>query len=401
MRRSLVISGTAHAVLLVWGLIAFVARPSEAPHADPLPVEFVSATQFSQLTAGVKNAPKPIDNAEPLADKVGEPKPVKELAPKVVDKPEIRTNSAPPPEPKPEAKSQPKVAEKSQPKPEPKADPKPGEKADKPKDEPKPEAKSQPKVAEKSQPKPEPKADPKPGEKADKPKDKPKPEAKSQPKVAEKSQPKTEPKADPKPAVKADKPKDKPKPDQVADELKKDEAKKTPKPEKKQREFKPDQIAEELKKDEAKKQRPSPKFDADQVAALLDHREPQRQIATAESVNSVASLGAPVGQAAHLSQSELDALRAKLISLWNPPAAVSAHPDQYVVTIRIRLARNHRLVGQPVVLTSGHGPLFEATRDSAVRAVFQAQPYGMLSLTTYDQWKEIDINFDAREVFGG
>jgi hypothetical protein len=402
MRRSLVISGTAHAVLLVWGLIAFAARPSEAPHADPLPVEFVSATQFSQLTAGVKNAPKPIDNAEPLADKVGEPKPVKELAPKVVDKPEIRTDSAPPPEPKPEAKSQPKVAEKSQPKPEPKADPKPAEKADKPnKDEPKPEAKSQPKVAEKSQPKPEPKADPKPGEKADKPKDKPKPEAKSQPKVAEKSQPKTEPKADPKPAEKADKPKDKPKPDQVADELKKDEAKKTPKPEKKQREFKPDQIAEELKKDEAKKQRPSPKFDADQVAALLDHREPQRQIATAESLNSVGSLGAPVGQAAHLSQSELDALRAKLISLWNPPAAVSAHPDQYVVTIRIRLARNHRLVGQPVVLTSGHGPLFEATRDSAVRAVFQAQPYGMLSLTTYDQWKEIDINFDPREVFGG
>jgi colicin import membrane protein len=45
--------------------------------------------------------------------------------------------------------------------------------------------------------------------------------------------------------------------------------------------------------------------------------------------------------------------------------------------------------------------LFEATRDSAVRAVFQAQPYDMLSLTTYDQWKEIDINFDPREVFGG
>ena len=327
MRRSLIISGILHAVLLLWGVIAFVARPSEAPHADPLPVEFVSATQFSQLTAGVKNAPKPIDNAKPLADKVAEPKPVKELAPKVVDKPEIRTDSAPPPEPKPEAKSQPKVAEKPQPKP--------------------------------------------------------------------------EPKAEPKPAEKADKPKDKPKPDQVADELKKDEAKKPPKPEKKQREFKPDQIAEELKKDEAKKQRPSPKFDADQVAALLDHREPQRQVATAESLNSVASLGAPVGQAAHLSQSELDALRAKLISLWNPPAAVSVHPDQYVVTIRIRLARNHRLVGQPEVLTSGDGPLFEATRDSAVRAVFQAQPYDMLSLTTYDQWKEIDINFDPREVFGG
>ena len=300
MRRSLVISGTAHAVLLVWGLIAFVARPSEAPLADPLPVEFVSATEFSQLTAGVKNAPEPIDNATPLVDKVGEPKPVEELAPKVVDKPEIKIDSALTPEPEPEAKSQPKIAEKSQPKPEPKAEPKPAEKADKAEDKPR-----------------------------------------------------------------------------------------------------PDQIGEELKKAEAKKQRPSPKIDADQVAALLDHREPQRQVATAESLNSIASLGAPVGQAAHLSQSELYALRAKLISLWNPPEAVSAQPDKYVVSIRIRLARNHRLVGQPVVLTSGHGPLFEATRDSAVRALFQAQPYSMLSLTTYDQWKEIDIDFDPREVFGG
>jgi colicin import membrane protein len=134
---------------------------------------------------------------------------------------------------------------------------------------------------------------------------------------------------------------------------------------------------------------------------LLDHREPQRQVATAETLNGAASLGTSTGHAAHLSQSELEALRAKLISLWNPPAAISTHPDQYVVTIRIRLSRDHRLNGQPEVLTNGDGPLFEATRDSAVRAVFQAQPYDMLSQTTYDQWKEMDINFDPREVFGG
>lgn len=329
MKRSLIISGTAHAVLMLWGLVAFAARPNDAPQAEPLPVEFVSATEFSQLTAGVKNVPKATENPKPLADKVGDPKPVKELAPKVADKPEIRTDSAAAPEPNPEPKSAPKSVEKTEPKPEPKPEPKLAEKTEKPKDA-------------------------------------------------------------------------KPKPDQIADALKKDEAKKPPKPEKKTPEFKPDQIAEELKKDEAKKQqRQSPKFDANQVAALLDHREPQRQLATAETLNGVASLGAPTGHAARLSQSELDALRAKLISLWNPPAAVSTHPDQYVVTIRIRLTRDHRLVGQPEVLTSGDGPLFEATRDSAVRAVFQAQPYDMLSLTTYDQWKEMDINFDPREVFGG
>jgi colicin import membrane protein len=314
MRPGLTISCTGHVVVLAWGLVAFAAKPNDAPPVEPLPVEFVSATEFSQLTAGVKNAPKPAENPKPLADKVGEDKPVKQLAPKVADKPEITTDTTAPPPPKSEAK-------------------------------------------------PEAKPDPKPAEKAE----------------------------TPKPAEV--------KPDRVAEELKKEEAKKPPKPEKKEPQFKPDQIAEQLKRDEAKK--PAPKFDADQVAALLDKREPQRQVATAATLNGVAALGAPTGHAAQLSQSELEALRAKLISLWNPPPAVSANPDQYVVTIHIRLTRDHRLIGQPQVLTGGDGPLFEATRDSAVRAVLQAQPYDMLSQSTYDLWKELDINFNPREVFGG
>jgi colicin import membrane protein len=328
MKRSFIISSIAHVIVLGWGLVAFAARPNDAPPTEALPVEFISANQLSQMTNGVKNAPKAIENPKPLADKVGDLKPVKELAPKVVDKPEIRTDTA---------------AAAAPPKPE---------------------------------PKPEVKPEPKPVEKAEKPKE-----------------------PEPKPVEKAEKPKEpKPKPDQVVEELKKDEAKKPPK---KLPEFKPDQIAEELKKDDTKKPRTQTKFDANQVAALLDHREPQRQVATAATLSNAASLGVPTGNASRLSQNELEALRAKLISLWNPPPAISSTPDQYVVTIRIRLTRDHRLIGPPEVLNGGSGPLFEATRDSAVRAVIQGQPYDMLSATTYDLWKEMDINFDPREVFGG
>jgi outer membrane biosynthesis protein TonB len=304
MKRSLIISSIAHVIVLGWGLVAFAARPSDAPPTEALPVEFISANQLSQLTNGVKNAPKALENPKPLADKIGDLKPVKELAPKVVDKPEIKTDTA---------------AAAAPPKPEPKSEVKP---------------------------------EPKPAEKAEKPKE-----------------------PEPKPVEKAEKPKE-------------------PKP-------KPDQIAEELKKDDTKKPRTQTKFDANQVAALLDHREPQRQVATAATLSNAASLGVPTGNASRLSQSELDALRAKLISLWNPPPAISSTPDQYVVTIRIRLTRDHRLIGPPEVLNGGSGPLFEATRDSAVRAVIQGQPYDMLSATTYDLWKEMDINFDPREVFGG
>jgi len=314
MRRSLTISVAAHVSVLLLGLITLASSSQDAPQERIIPVTTISSAEFTKLTQGVKNAPKALENPKPLADKVGDPKPVKELAPKVADKPEIRTDSA---------------AAAAPPKPE---------------------------------PKPELKPEPKPVEKAEKPKE------------------------------------PKPKSDQIAAELKKEEAKKPPK---KPPEFKPDQIAEELKKDETKKPRPQPKFDANQVAALLDHREPQRQVATGATLSNVASLGAPTGNAAHLSQSELEALRAKLISLWNPPPAISSTPDQYVVTVRIRLSRDHRLIGTPEVVNSGSGPLFEATRDSAVRAVIQAQPYDMLSATTYDVWKEIEFNFDPREVFGG
>ena len=315
MRVDWTISTVVHVVLITLGLVTFTwTRPRSADTPDFIAVNVVSDTNVSSLTAGVKNAPKATEEAKALADKTGDPKPVKQLAPKVADKPEITTNAPAPPPPKAEVK-------------------------------------------------PETKPDAKPAEKP------------------EKSKPAEV------------------KPDRIAEELKKDEAKKPPKPEKKEPQFRPDLIAEQLRKDEAKK--PSPKFDADQVAALLDKREPQRQIATAATLNGMATLGSPTGHATQLSQNELDALRAKLISLWNPPSAVSTNPDQYVVTIHIRLARDHRLVGQPQVLTSGEGPLFEATRDSAVRAVLQAQPYDMLSQTTYELWKELDINFNPREIFGG
>ena len=64
MKRSLIISSIAHAIVLGWGLVAFAARPNDAPPAEALPVEFISATELSQLTNGVKNAPKNAREAE-------------------------------------------------------------------------------------------------------------------------------------------------------------------------------------------------------------------------------------------------------------------------------------------------------------------------------------------------
>jgi len=142
------------------------------------------------------------------------------------------------------------------------------------------------------------------------------------------------------------------------------------------------------------------KFDTNQIAALLDKRTPQRQASIGDTINNTASLGARIGSASSVSQTELDALRARLMSLWSPPAG-AANPQELMVTVRLRLNVDGTLSGPPMVITSGSSPFFMAARDSAMRAVFRGQPFNMLNPATYDQWKDIEVTFDPRAMVGG
>lgn len=235
-------------------------------------------------------------------------------------------------------------------------------------------------------------------------------------KVTEKPEVKTEaaPEPPPKPVEKpVEKKPDPPKP--VVEHKPKEE----PKPvEKKPDPPKVDPIAEALKKDESKKPQPKPKpqqtkaapkppepkrervFDQSKIAALLDKRDPTRHAATGESLNSTASLGASRGTAATLSQSELDALRARLTKLWNVQAGLEK-PEELIVDIRIRLTPDKRLAAPPEIVSRGTSPRYRAAADAAMRAVLQAQPYDMLRPQTYEQWKDMIVTFDPRQMFNG
>ncbi len=183
-----------------------------------------------------------------------------------------------------------------------------------------------------------------------------------------------------------------------------------------------DLIAEALKKDDAKKPeqkkaadakvpsppkrppmpqtQPQPKFDPRQMQALLDKRTPQRKEATGATLNNTAAIGTPRGSARQLTQSELDALRARLAQLWSPPAGAQ-NPQELVVAIRMRLKPDGTLAAPPMVTTSGQSPLFVAARDSAIRAVFRGQPFDMLRPETYEEWKDIEVTFDPRDMIRG
>ena len=220
----------------------------------------------------------------------------------------------------------------------------------------------------------------------------------------------TSPPPQPKPVEKpVEKKPDPPKP--VAESKPKEE----PKPiEKKPDPPKVDPIAEALKSEDAKKpvpkpqakaappQPPKPKqertFDQSKIAALLDKRDPTRQSITGAALNSSASLGSTRGNAPTLSQSELDAMRARLASLWNVQPGVE-HPEELYVTVRIRLNPDRRLAAPPEVVSTGNSPRYQAAADAAVRAVLQGQPYTMLRDETYEQWKYMDIDFDPKQMF--
>jgi colicin import membrane protein len=227
--------------------------------------------------------------------------------------------------------------------------------------------------------------------------DVPKPVDQTAPKVADKpaittdsSKPKADPKPDPKPdskqAAKADKPQPPDyKPDQIADLLKKDAAKTPPKS---------DDNAPPQKQD-------ATKFNADQVAQLLDKRDPQRQVAAAEALNATPNLGASsAAPGAQLSQSEIDSLRARISSCWSPPPGIDATSKLYVV-LRVLFKADGSMSQEPVLVEATASALGPALAESAKRALLLCQPFTMLKPEHYDQWKDLELKFDPQELLGG
>jgi colicin import membrane protein len=280
-RTASFISTGLHAAVLLWATLTFTGTTLNATPTASLPVDLISAKDFSQITKGVKDAPKPKHKPKPLVEKIDtpKPKPVDALKTKIVKKQDIKATQQKQPPPLP-----------------------------------------------------------------------------------------------------------KPTPDAIAKAIKKTDerqAKATPLPPRRP----PVPHTQE------------PKFNADKIAALLDKRAPERQAVTGDTL-STPTLGTAMGNAAKLSQSELDALRRRLMSLWNPPVGIK-DPQDYVIKIRIQLTRDGRLSAPPRVLTSGQGQLFDSVRDSAVRAVFQGQPFDMLKPEHYNEWKDIEVTFDPRDMFHG
>jgi len=96
---------------------------------------------------------------------------------------------------------------------------------------------------------------------------------------------------------------------------------------------------------------------------------------------------------------EFEALRTRFSELWIlPPASDEKDVLELSVEIQMTLKPDGTIAGPPTVLTRGDSPLFKAARDSAVSAIYRAQPFRMLKPEHYHLWKEIVVRFDPRQM---
>jgi colicin import membrane protein len=295
----------AHVTAVQLGLFSFPAKSHEAPSME-MPVDVITADEFSKMAAGKKDAPKK-EAPKPFAEKVADAKPVDDMSAKV-DKKEVTAatdQQVPLPEPKPKL------------------------------------------------PDPKPAAAP--------------PEPKVEAKAPDKKEP--EQKIDP-----------------IADALKKEEAKK---PEKKA-ENKPVPLP-------PKPVPQPPKFDPRKVAALLDKRDPTRVAAAGSEINTNQNLGFNGGPAAQMSQSEIEAFRRRVRDCWIQPPGMSGD-TAIKVTFRALFKADGALAAEPALVAGTNSAQGPAVAESAKRALLRCQPYTMLKREHYDQWKDMEVTFDSRDM---
>lgn len=144
---------------------------------------------------------------------------------------------------------------------------------------------------------------------------------------------------------------------------------------------------------------PQRTFDPNRIAALLDKRDPTRPRIAAPEVSPQATLGTPTGFGQRLTQSEIDALRAQIQACWNPPVGAE-EAEKLIVRLRIQFKQDGTLSREPELMNRASGSYFQIAAESAMRAVRRCQPY-TLPAHKYDIWKDVEVTFDPRDMFGG
>ena len=143
-------------------------------------------------------------------------------------------------------------------------------------------------------------------------------------------------------------------------------------------------------------------FDPDNIAALID----KSKVESAEVVqknNKLTQDQAKNFENTGLSLSEEDALKAQIFGCWSIPLGLP-YNENLLVRIKLQLKPDGTVIKSEILDHArmnkpGQG-FYKVLAESALRAVKLCQPLRVPS-TGYERWKELQLNFDAREMLEG
>jgi len=143
-------------------------------------------------------------------------------------------------------------------------------------------------------------------------------------------------------------------------------------------------------------------FDPNNIAALID--KSKEESAEVESkTDKVTQDQQKNFENAGLSLSEEDALKAQIFGCWSIPLGLP-YNENLLVRIKLQLKPDGTVIKSEILDHArmnkpGQG-FYKVLAESALRAIKLCQPL-RVPTTGYERWKDLQLNFDAREMLEG
>ena len=189
--------------------------------------------------------------------------------------------------------------------------------------------------------------------------------------------------------VKKIKPEAIPMPDQKVEKIKQVEDKQNPEVE----DTKVKQVSEFEKKEI---------FDPTNIAALIDKSKENLAETDVKSNKITQSQDKSLNNVG-LTLSEEDALKAQIFGCWSIPLGLP-YNENLMVRIKLKLEPDGTIIDSEILdharMNKPGQNFYKVLAESALRAIRLCQPLRVPS-TGYERWKDLQLNFDAREMLEG
>ena len=143
-------------------------------------------------------------------------------------------------------------------------------------------------------------------------------------------------------------------------------------------------------------------FDPTNIAALIDKSKENLAETDVKSNKITQSQDKSLNNVG-LTLSEEDALKAQIFGCWSIPLGLP-YNENLMVRIKLKLKPDGTIIDSEILdharMNKPGQNFYKVLAESALRAIQLCQPLRVPS-TGYERWKDLQLNFDAREMLEG